>query len=168
MLHQRHQFSDSGDLHPIDVVETVAESHEWDFDRIADDQISMVVEGQWRSYSVTLAWSEVDETLRMICCFEMEPPADALPGLYEVLNLANDGCWAGSFAYWPDRKMMAYRYGLVLAGGACAQVEQVNHMVAEAILSGERYYPAFQLVCWGGRAPSDAIQVAIAEAYGHA
>lgn len=168
MLHQRDQFSDTGDLHPIDLVETVAETHDWDFERTGEDQISMVVEGQWRSYSVTLAWSDVDETLRLVCCFEMEPPEASLPKLYEVLNLANDESWAGSFSYWTDRKMMVWRYGLVLAGGACAQVEQVNQMVAEAILTGERYYPAFQLVCWGGRAPIDAIQIAMAGAYGHA
>jgi hypothetical protein len=32
----------------------------------------------------------------------------------------------------------------------------------------ERFYPAFQLVGWGDRTPADALQVAIAEAYGRA
>ena len=58
-----------GDIHPIDLVESVAEYNEWDFDRIADDQIAMAVEGQWRTYSITLAWSSFDETLRLICSF---------------------------------------------------------------------------------------------------
>jgi hypothetical protein len=168
MLHDRLQFADTGDLHPIDLVETVAQTHDWDFDRVTDDQIAMAVEGQWRTYSVTLAWSEADETLRLVCAFEMQPPEDTLPGLYELLNLANDACWAGSFSFWRDQKMMVYRYGLVLAGGASACTEQINAMVAEAIVAGERYYPAFQLVCWGGRAPSQAMQIAMAEAYGHA
>ena len=78
------------DLHPIDVVQNIATHNEWDFDRIADDQIAMSVEGQWRTYSVTLAWSGYDETLRMVCTFEMEPPAEKLPALYELLNLVND------------------------------------------------------------------------------
>ena len=42
------------DIHPIDLVESVAEYNDWDFDRIADDQIAMAVEGQWRTYSITL------------------------------------------------------------------------------------------------------------------
>ena len=71
------------DLHPLDIVEHIAEHHEWDFDRIHDDQIAMAVEGQWRTYSITLAWSDYDQTLRLICTFEMEPPADRLPALYE-------------------------------------------------------------------------------------
>ncbi len=68
-------YLDTEELHPIDIVETIAEHHEWEFDRVADDQIAMAVEGQWRTYSITLAWSAYDETLRLICTFEMEPPA---------------------------------------------------------------------------------------------
>src|SRR6056297_3858048 len=112
------------DLHPIDIVETLAEHHSWEFDRIADDQIAMAVEGLWRTYSVTLAWSAYDETLRLICTFEMQPPGEKLPALYECLNAVNDGCWAGAFAYWRDQQLMTWRYGLVLAGGQTAVPEQ--------------------------------------------
>ena len=156
------------EIHPIDIVEHLAEHHEWDFDRIADDQIAMAVEGQWRTYSITLAWSGYDETLRMVCTFEMEPPEEKLGGLYELLNHVNDQCWAGSFTYWEEQKLMVYRYGLVLSGGQMASAEQIDTMIRAAVLSAERFYPAFQLVAWGDEAPADAMQVAIAEAYGTA
>ena len=156
------------DLHPIDIVEHLAEHNDWDFDRVADDQIAMAVEGQWRTYSITLAWTGFDETLRMICTFEMEPPEDRLPALYETLNRTNDTCWSGAFTYWPEQRLMVYRYGLVLAGGQMAGPEQIDRMIATAVLAAERYYPAFQLVAWGNRPPEEAMQVAIAEAYGRA
>jgi hypothetical protein len=156
------------DSHPIDLVQTLATDHEWDFDRIHDDQIAMAVEGQWRTYSVTLAWSAYDETLRLICTFEMEPPEEALPRLHEVLNAINDRCWAGAFTYWADQQLMVYRYGLVLAGGQVAGPEQIDTMISAAIMSAERYYPALQLVVWGDRPAEEALQVAIAEAYGRA
>jgi hypothetical protein len=156
------------DLHPIDIVEHLAAHHEWDFDRISDEQIAMAVEGQWRTYSITLAWSAYDETLRLICTFDMEPPAEKLPGLYELLNSVNDQCWAGAFSYWADQKLMVYRYGLVLAGGQEASAEQIDTLISAAVMSAERYYPALQLLIWGDRTPKEALQVAIAEAYGHA
>ena len=59
------------DIHPIDIVENLAAHHAWEFDRVTDDQIAMAVEGQWRTYSLTLAWSAQDETLRLICTSEM-------------------------------------------------------------------------------------------------
>lgn len=161
-------FLQSEELHPIDLVEHIAEHHEWDFDRVADDQIAMAVEGQWRTYSVTLAWSDYDETLRLVCTFEMEPPEDKLPQLYETLNRANDMCWTGAFTYWHEQRLMVWRYGLVLSGGQIATPEQISRMISAAISACERFYPAFQLVTWAGQSPEEAMQVAIAEAYGRA
>jgi len=155
-------------LHPIDIVETLAEQYKWDFDRFADDQIAMAVEGQWRSYSITLAWSNFDETLKMICTFEMEPPVTQLPQLYELLNLVNDQCWAGAFNFWTEQGLMVYRYGLVLSGGQYASTEQIDTLITNAVSSSERYYPAVQLVVYGNQSPKSALQVAIAEAYGRA
>ncbi|WP_224826603.1 YbjN domain-containing protein [Cognatishimia sp. MH4019] len=162
------QYLETEDLHPIDIVEHIAEHHDWDFDRVADDQIAMAVEGQWRTYSITLAWSGYDETLRLICTFEMEPPEDKLPQLYEILNKTNDMCWAGAFTYWNEQKLMVYRYGLVLTGGQDASAEQIDTLINAAVLSAERFYPAFQLVSWADQTPEQALQVAIAEAYGRA
>ena len=156
------------DIHPIDIVEHLAEHHDWDFDRIADDQIAMAVEGQWRTYSITLAWSGYDETLRLICTFEMEPPRDRLPQLYEGLNAVNDQCWAGAFTYWAEQQLMVYRYGLVLSGGNVASPEQIDTLIGAAVMSAERYYPAFQLMVYSDKTPTQALQVAIAEAYGRA
>jgi len=158
----------SEEMHPIDIVEHIAEYNDWDFDRIADDQIAMAVEGQWRTYSITLAWSGYDETLRMVCTFEMEPPKDRLPTLYEGLNATNDQCWAGAFSYWEEQKLMVYKYGLVLAGGNVASPDQIDTMISAAVLSSERYYPAFQLMVWTDKTAKESLQVAIAEAYGRA
>ncbi|MFN2306513.1 MAG: YbjN domain-containing protein [Paracoccaceae bacterium] len=161
-------YLDNSDIHPIDMVEHVAEHHAWEFDRIHDDQIAMAVEGQWKTYSVTLAWSPFDETLRLICTFEMEPPAHRLPALYEALNVINDQCWAGGFTWWADQNMMVYRYGLVLSGDQAPTPDQIDTMINCAVMSAERYYPAIQLVTWAERSPEDAVQIAIGEAYGRA
>ena len=161
-------FMNTDDLHPIDIVETLAEHNAWDFDRVTDDQIAMSVEGQWRTYSITLAWSAYDETLRLICTFEMEPPTDKMAALHEVLNGANDQCWTGAFTFWAEQRLMVFRYGLVLAGGQIAGPEQIDTMVSAAVENCERFYPAFQLVAWADRTPADALKVAIAQAYGRA
>ena len=156
------------EIHPIDIVEHLAEHHEWEFDRIEENQIAMAVQGQWRTYSITLAWSGFDETLRLICSFEMEPPNEKLKDLYETLNVANDRCWTGAFTFWEKQKLMVYRYGLVLSGGQIATAEQIDTMISSAVLTAEKYYPAFQLVVYDNQSPDSAMQVAIAEAYGHA
>ena len=165
-LSDDYLFSD--DIHPIDIVENLAAEHDWEFDRVTDDQIAMAVEGQWRTYSLTLAWSEQDETLRLICTFEMEPPLEKMAALYEVLNRCNDMVWTGAFTYWSEQKLMVWRYGLCLAGGQIAGSEQIDRLIAAAVTAAERFYPAYQLVDWADKSPADAMRVAIAEAYGRA
>ena len=161
-------YLEADDLHPIDLVEHIAEHHEWEFDRIHDDQIAMAVEGQWRTYSITLAWSGFDETLRLICTYEMEPPADRMPILYETLNTINDRCWAGAFTWWDAQKLMVYRYGLMLAGDQVAGPDQIDTMIKAAVQACEQYYPAIQLVTWADKTPDQAVQAAIGGAFGRA
>jgi hypothetical protein len=158
----------SDEIHPIDIVETLAEHHAWEFDRVTDDQIAMAVEGQWRTYSLTLAWSPSDELLRLICTFEMEPPEGRMGELYDVLNRANDMVWTGAFTWWHEQKLMVWRYGLPLAGGLIVTHEQVDRLIGEAVMACERFYPSFQLVAWADHTPETAMKVAIAEAYGRA
>lgn len=158
----------SEDLHPIDIVETLAEHRDWDFDRVAEDQIAMAVEGAWRSYSLSLAWSGHEEVLRLICTFDMDPPEDRVPELLVLMDRANDRLWTGTFTLWPEQKMMIYRYGLTLCGGASATAAQIDYMLRGAVSCCERFYPAFQLVCWDDTPAEEALGIAISEAYGRA
>ncbi|MFI0396868.1 type III secretion system chaperone family protein [Paracoccus jiaweipingae] len=165
---QAETFIHSDDIHPIDIAETVATHREWDFDRLAEDQIAMVVEGQWRAYSLTLAWAPRDSMLRLICTFDMDPPEDRLDPLYALLNQANDQVWEGGFTFWRAQKLMVWRYGLLLAGEALAAPEQIDSMIGAAIENAERFYPAFQLACWGDMPADQALDIAMSRAYGRA
>ncbi|MEQ3642094.1 MAG: YbjN domain-containing protein [Paracoccus sp. (in: a-proteobacteria)] len=156
------------DIHPIDIVEAVATHHAWEFDRLAEDQIVMDVDGQWRRYALTLAWSTRDAVLRLICSFDMDPPADRMPAIYQTINLANDRVWDGAFTFCAPQRQMVWRYGLVLAGDAIALPEQVDRMIGTALAACERFYPSFQLAGWGGTSPAAALEIALGETYGRA
>jgi hypothetical protein len=162
-----HTFLTS-EIDPIDIVESLAEVRDWEFDRVGDDQIALAVEGQWRTYAVTLAWNAHDETLRLICTFEIDPPEERRAAIREAVEMANDRLWTGGFALWPEQKLMAFRYALTLAGGAVAGPGQVDAMLRAAVTACERFYPAFQLVGWADRAPESALDIAMAEAFGRA
>jgi hypothetical protein len=147
-------YASMEDLHPIDIVETLAEHHAWEFDRVTDDQIAMAVEGQWRTYSLTLAWSEQDETLRLICTFEMEPPGrQALTRCYDMLNRCNDMVWTGAFTWWAEQKLMVWRYGLVLCGGQTAGPEQIDRLISECRHGIRALLPGFPAGNLGGPDP---------------
>ncbi len=156
------------DIHPIDMVETLAEQSAWDFDRVGENQIAMAIEGAWRTYSLTLAWSNADDMLRLVCTFELKPGEERLAEFHALLNRINDRIWGGAFSHWGEQDLLAFRYGLGLAGGAEATPEQIEAMILNAVGLTERFYPAFQLVCWGGEDAGTACEMAIEAPYGTA
>ena len=158
----------TADIHPIDIVETLAQEASWDFDRVGENQIAMAVEGGWRTYSLTLIWSDFDDMLRLVCSFELTPPEECIGEFLALVNIANERVWGGSFTLWREQGQIVYRAGLSLAGGASATPEQVEAMLCAAIAQSERFYPAFQLVGWGGENAERAAQVALEAAYGTA
>jgi hypothetical protein len=158
----------TAEIHPIDIAATLAMRRDWEFDRMGEDELAMAVEGSWRTYAVTLAWRPGEESLRLLVSFEMAPPKRRRAALNDVINRANEACWSGAFALWPEEELMVWRYGLTLAGGALPTPEQIEAMLAAALGACERFYPAFQLVAWGGEKPEAAMAVAMGEAVGRA
>lgn len=158
----------SDSLHPIDMVETLAEHHAWEFDRMNEDQIAVALEGLWRTYSLSLALAPGDAMLRLICTFEMDPPEAAMPALYETLSRANDMVWSGAFSYWESQRLMVWRYGLLLSEDQPAGIDQIERMIHAALSACERFYPAFQLVAWADHSPAAALDMALSEAVGRA
>lgn len=156
------------ELSPIDIVEDLAERRSWDVDRLGEDQIAMAVEGAWRTYSLSLAWYEPDETLRMVCTFELQCDDESLDDLHAAIEAANDRIWMGAFNIWRAQGLMAFRYGLSLRGGAAATPEQVDSMLKCAVENCERFLPAFQLVAQEGAGVEHAMAAALLEAAGRA
>lgn len=93
-------FIYSDEIYFIDIVEMVVIYYVWDFDWFVEDQIVMVVEGQWCNYLIMFVWLGCEEVLCLICIFDMDLFLDKLFVLYEVLNLVNDQVWDGGFIFW--------------------------------------------------------------------
>ena len=155
-------------LHPINIVESLAANKDWTFDRVAEDQIAMAVEGVWRTYSLTLAWSEADETLKMVCSFDLKLQEGRAVEFHDALNRVNDRCWIGTFTLWTEQGLIVYRYGLVLKGGLVASTEQIEFLLNSAVVCCDKFYPSFQAVNLGGKSAGESMKLAIDDALGHA
>ncbi len=153
---------------PIDLAEDLAANHEWEFNRIDDNHINFVVAGQWQHYSAALVMCDDDETLRFMCSFDLNMPKNRQSALRDLICLANDQCWGGSFSQCSDHSSMIYRYGLLLCDGAIATQSQIDAILISSIETCERFYPAFQLVCRAGKSPQTALDLAITDVSGNA
>jgi hypothetical protein len=98
----------------------------------------------------------------------MKVPKRRRAGLYELLALANERLWLGHFDLAAGDNSPSFRYAVLLRGFSSVGSEQVEDLVDIAVSECERFYPAFQLVVWGGKSAEDAMAAAMIDPIGEA
>lgn len=154
--------------HPVDVVETIAETHDWQFDRDAEDEITMTVTGGWCDYQVSFTWLEDVEALHISCAFDIKKHERRNGELQNLIALINEQMWVGHFGFWKQEGMIIFRHALVLPGGLAPSAQQCETVLQAAVSSSERYYQAFQFVLWAGKTAQEALSSAMIETEGEA
>jgi hypothetical protein len=82
--------------------------------------------------------------------------------------MINEQLWLGHFDLWDREKVVMYRHGVLLSGGATLNPEQCEGLLKAATDACERYYQAFQFVVWAGRSAADALETVVFETAGSA
>lgn len=153
---------------PLDVVEHMAAGNNWPFERAGEDEIGLVVTGRWTNYQVSFTWMNDIETLHLACAFDMKVPEPRLADVQKLIALINEQMWIGHFDVWAQNGVVMFRHALVLAGGVAASGRQCEAVLASALDSCERYFPAFQFVIWAGKSAREAMESAMFETTGEA
>ncbi len=154
--------------HPVDLIEHVAHSLDWNFERTGDDEIAVAVEGSWTNYHVSYAWMPDFESLHFACAFDLSVNKNRLTEMMRLLSLINEQLLLGHFDYWEQEGAVMFRHSLLLAGGAEATEGQVEVMMASAVETCESYFQAFQSVSWAGISAREALDHAMFETVGEA
>ena len=153
---------------PLEVIERMATTNDWAFDRASDDEITMVVRGKWTDYQGSFTWMFDLEALHLAMAFEMKVPERCQAELQKLISLINEQLWVGHFDLWFKDGLVMYRNALVLAGGVEASSRQCEVLLSTALEACEHYYPAFQFVVWAGEGAHEALQAAMFETRGQA
>jgi hypothetical protein len=124
--------------------------------------------GKWCDYGLHFSWSHEISAMAFTCAFDMKVPADRRDKLYELLALANDRLWIGHFGIEVEDGVPVFRHSVLLRGSPSASAESLEDMVDIAITECERFFPAFQFVLWGGKAPAEALAASMLDCVGEA
>jgi hypothetical protein len=153
---------------PIDLVEEIVQANEWAHDRSSDEEMVVEISGRWCDYHLLFVWQREINALHFSCRFEMKVPKQRRAAVYELLAAVNERLWLGHFDLASDDHSPAFRHGLLLRGASGASVEQIEDLVDVSVSECERFYPAFQLVVWGGKNAEEAIASAMIDPVGEA
>jgi hypothetical protein len=153
---------------PMDDIERLATTHDWSFARASDDEVTILVAGQWTDYQVSFTWMPDIEALHLACAFELKVPERRRAEVIELASLINEQLWVGHFDVWMNDGIVMFRDALVLAGGVRATDVQCEAVLGIALDACERHYQAFQFVLWAGKSPREALETAMFETSGRA
>ena len=153
---------------PLEVVERMAATNDWSFERANDDEITLLVRGKWSDYQISFTWMFDIEALHLACAFEFKVPERCRSETQQLVAMINEQLWVGHFDLWMKDGLIMYRHALVLAGGIEATNRQCEAMLSTALDACERYFPAFQFVVWAGKSAREAVDAAMFETAGEA
>jgi hypothetical protein len=153
---------------PLDLAELVIMDRDWVFDRPADGELVAEVTGTWCKYSVWFTWqkdSVKDDCggLTLSCALDNKFQKLSVAKIYPLLAMVNEKLWLGHFGLCSEDNSIVYRHSLLLRDGAGTSAEHLQELLDLAISECERFYPAFQSVVWGGKSPTEALEIALFE-----
>ncbi|HEV7436374.1 type III secretion system chaperone family protein [Rhizobium halophilum] len=153
---------------PVDMIEVVAASNDWTFERSGEDEIAMTVQGRWADYHVSFAWMEEFEALHLACAFDLKIPDIRVNEVIRLLSHVNGQVLMGHFDLWRQEDVVIFRQSLLLAGGAEPTNQQVEVLLSSALEACEIYFQAFQFVVWSGMDAKKAMEAVLFETVGEA
>ncbi|SIQ22431.1 hypothetical protein SAMN05880590_102664 [Rhizobium sp. RU35A] len=151
---------------PVDMIEFVAASNDWTFERSGEDEIAMTVAGHWADYHVSFSWMEEFEALHLACAFDIKVPEPRVNEVIRLLSHVNGQVLMGHFDLWRQEDVVIFRQSLLLAGGAEPTNQQVEVLLSSALEACETYYQAFQFVVWSGMEAKAAMDAVLFETVG--
>ncbi len=153
---------------PVDMIEVVAASNEWSFERSGEDEIAMTIEGRWSDYHISFSWMEDYEALHLACAFDINVPDNRVNEVVKLLFEVNGQVLMGHFDLWQQEHVIIFRQSLLLAGGAEPTNAQVEVLLSSALETCELYFQAFQFVIWSGMDAKAAVDTVMFETVGEA
>ena len=153
---------------PLEVIEEIAATHDWSFERSGEDEITIVTQGAWTDYQLSFTWMNEIEALHLACAFDMKIPVARRSEVQKLVASVNEQLWVGHFDIWVQTGTVMYRQALLLPEGLTASSAQCEAMLSGAIGACERYYPALQFVVWAGKSAAEAMSAAMFDTEGEA
>ena len=153
---------------PMSALEAAADTLEFEAERVADNEIHVMLPGVWRDIGLWFTWRPELATLQMGAPIDLKAPAGREAETAHLVTMVNERIWAGHFDLWTEDNAIVYRNSAMITdadGASPLQAEMLIRAAAEAV---DRFYPAFNFLVWGGKKPEDALSASLFETAGSA
>ncbi|MEO1038709.1 MAG: YbjN domain-containing protein [Pseudomonadota bacterium] len=159
--------SHSVEIDPLESVEQAVIDGQYPYER-DDAELHLAVPGDWRDHQIWFAWRPEVESLHLCSSLEVKAPDARFKEVCELVARLNERLWLGHFDIWAEDGSIVFRHTLPLPGGDGLSMPQAAILLRAAIEAGDRLFPAFNLLIWGGRTVEEAVSAAMFDTVGEA
>lgn len=153
---------------PLDAVEQAVIAEQLPYERDDGGELHLSAPGAWRDHQIWFAWRPELDAIHICASLELKTPGNRFREVCELAARLNEKLWFGHFDVWAEDGGVMYRHSVPLPAGETLSPNQAALMLSAAREAGERFYPAFQFLIWGGKSVDEAAQAAMFETAGEA
>ena len=144
-------------FHPINLLEEIIISKNWVFERPIEDEIFIEVPTKYSNLIIQVTWLKNRGRIEIRSFFYNKMDFSNNVEIYKLLNFINNKIDYGHFVI-NENKYPTFKNSLILKDSRSVKLGLLKEIFNYAILECERFFPAFQLVLWGGKKAEEAIK----------
>ena len=155
------------EIHPLDVLEDIAECENFTFTRSSPDELDLSISGKNCNYNINFNWNNKLEGIHVALFFDTKIPQYRLDEVYKLTIKINELMWLGHFDVWDKEGLIIYRNSSII-DRTNLNLETIETLLLDAVNSIDLYFPAFQYILWAGKTSEEALSTVLFETRGEA
>ena len=154
-------------MDPLESIEQAVLTAQYAYER-DDLELHMAVPGSWRDHQIWFAWRPELDVLHVCASLEIKIPDARYRDACELVARLNERLWLGHFDLWAEDGAIIFRHAITCPGGETVSGAQAISLIHAAKEAGDRLYPAFHYLMWGGKSVDEAVSAAMFDTVGEA
>lgn len=154
-------------VNPLDSVEELFVSNNWEFNRMNPDELMVQVTGKTGTYRLFFLWQEDMSAMQFCCQYDIVIPAANREAATRVLTDLNEGIWMGHFDIPRQSNVPTFRQTCLFRGASKADSsDHIEDLVDISLAQCERYYSLFHFLAQENSINEQNLTLAVMETAG--
>ena len=154
------------DYNPLDLIEDIVISNNWEYERDNSDNIHVEVGGELCDYQLSFGINDEYNLLYISCVLDINIPDHRLKEMYSLIASLNEKLLIGHFEIWTDESWPVLKQSFPMPNNQSLCRNQLEQASLLALKECEKFYPAFQLYAWENKDVSSTLQHLMLETQG--
>ena len=133
---------------PLDLIEDIIISNNWDYDRDSSRNIHVEIASEWCDYQLSFGVNDDINLLYISCVLDINIPDYRMKNVYSFLSSINERLLIGHFEIWSEERWPLLKQSFPIPNNQSLCKGQLEQAIYLALKECEKFYPAFQMYAW--------------------